>query len=515
MDSRLTTGDRSLPIAPDSAYDWRWMLKAIISRPLIVLPFPVLCVLAAMLVVLLRTDVYTASTTLNVTNVRLSIIRDDAVYTESQFDPTFLETQIQIISSDSVIADVARTADGNSAGEAAQKGLDAAVLERIRRPLSVARVGLSNLVNIDYSDVDPARAAEIANAVARSYLSKLDRDRSDAAEAGSGWLRDRLQEAGPKAKIVSEALPPLYKSNMRGLFIIVAAGAVGLAMGFGAAIAAAFFDRRVRSAEQVQQVTGRPCFGLVPRTGGTASLREVVDKPFSPLWYALRYASVLIGAGTDARGGRLLGVTSVSGGEGKSTAAANLALMNAGAGKRVLLVDAQPYDMSLSTALAPSARVGLVDLLGTESVDLASRITTDPTTGLSFLPLGTGQAPEKAAQMLWSPAMERLLPSFRHYDLVVFDLPPMLAVGDVHAAASMLDGTLLVVEWGETTEEDIESGLRMAPAVREKLVGTLVNKSDEKGMQKVLSPFFSLLTRQRSLVGGGGKKPAPSLKSVG
>lgn len=514
----MPTGDRSLPIAPDSAYDWRWMLKAIISRPLIVLPIPVLFVLAAILIVLMRTDVYTASTTLNVTNVRLSIIRDDAVYTETQFDPTFLETQIQIISSDSVIADVAKAADGNSAGETTQNSLDAAVLERIRRPLSVARVGLSNLVNIDYSDVDPARAAEIANAVARSYLAKLDRDRSDAAEAGSGWLRDRLQEAGPKAKIVSEALPPLYKSNIRGLFIIVAAGAVGLAMGFGAAIAAAFLDRRVRSAEQVQQATGRPCFGLVPRTEGskgtTGLLREVVDKPFSPLWYALRYASVLIGAGADAPGGRLVGVTSVSGGEGKSTTAANLALMNAGAGKRVLLVDAQPYDMSLSRAMAPSARGGLVDLLGTESGDLSSRITTDPATGLSFLPLGTGQAPEKAAQMLWSPAMERLLPSFRYYDLVVFDLPPMLAVGDVHAAAGMLDGALLVVEWGETTEEEIESGLRLAPAVREKLVGTLVNKSDEKGMQRVLSPFFSLLARQRSLV-GGGKKPAPSFKSVG
>lgn len=517
MDNKLPKGDRSLPIAQDSAYDWRWMLKAIISRPLIVLPIPALFVLAAMLIVLMRTDIYTASTTLNVTNVRLSIIRDDAVYTESQFDPTFLETQIQIISSDSVIADVARTVEGNGAAGTTQNGRDAAVLERIRRPLSVARVGLSNLVNIDYSDVDPARAAEIANAVARSYLAKLDRDRSDAAEAGSGWLRDRLQEAGPKAKIVSEALPPLYKSNMRGLFIVVAAGAVGLAMAVGAAIAAAFFDRRVRSAEQVQQVTGHPCFGLVPRTdegnGAIGLLREVVDRPFSPLWYALRYASVLIGAGADARGGQLVGVTSVSGGEGKSTAAANLALMNAGAGMRVLLVDAQPYDMSLSKALAPSARGGLIDLMETESGDLSSRVTADPATGLSFLPLGTGQAPQKVAQMLWSPAMERLLPSFRCYDLVIFDLPPMLAVGDVHAAASMLDGAIMVVEWGRTTEEDIESALRMAPAVREKIVGTLVNKSDEKGMQKVLSPFFSFLSGQRSLV-GGGKKAAPSLKSV-
>lgn len=519
MDDTLPKGNGALPVSPDSAYDWRWMLKAILSRPLIVLPIPAICVLAAVLFVSLRADIYTASTTLNVTNVRLSILREDAVYTEAQFDPTFLETQIQIISSEAVLADVVAALDGKQPEALAQAALDAETLERLRRPLNVARVGLSNLVNVAYTDGDPDRAAEVANLIARSYLAKLDKDRSDAAEAGSGWLRDRLQEAGPKAKIVSEALPPNRKSNTRGILIIAIAGAVGLAVGMVAAMAIAFFDKRLRSAEQVLRVTGRPCFGLVPwesRPAGVAgSLREAVEAPFSPLWYALRHASVVIGEGHAQAGKRLVGVTSVVHGEGKSTVAANLAMMNADAGKRVLLVDAQPYDMSLSKAFAPSTRSGLADLLRVANGELSAYITTDPATGLSFLPLGGGDAPEKAAQILWSSAMERLMPYFRRYDLVVFDLPPLLAVGDVHAAASALDGILLVVEWEAMTEGDLETGLQMVPVVREKLVGTLVNKSKEAGMRKVFSPFFQLLSHRRSPsrdVKGG--KPAPQLKSV-
>ena len=514
MDRTLPMENRSLPASPDSAYDWRWMLKAILGRPLIVLPIFALCVVAAVLTVLARSETYTASTTLNVTNVRLSIIRDDAVYTEAQFDPTFLETQIQIISSASVLHDVVAALNGGEPAEAV--ALDAATLERVRRPLEVARVGLSNLVNIAYTDGDPQRAAEVANIVARSYLAKLDRDRSDAAEAGSGWLRDRLQQAGPKAKVVSEAVPPVHKSNMRGIVVIAAAGVVGLIAGMAAALAIAFFDRRVRSAEQILQATGRPCFGLVPRKDGASGLlREVVDNPFSPLWHTLRHAGVAIGERRELVGGRLVGVTSIADGEGKSTTAANLALMNAGAGKRVLLVDAQPYDAALSAAFAPTARTGLVDLLRVANGELSSAVTTDPATGLSFLPLGGGDAPEKAAQLLWSSAMERLLPSFRRYDLVVFDLPPIVAVGDVHAAASALDGVLLVVEWGVTTETDIETGLRMTPAVREKLVGSLLNKADESGMRRVFSPFFKLLSRRSALAGRAkGRKPAAPLKRV-
>lgn len=503
-----------LPVTPALPYDWRWMLKSILGQPLVVLSIAVVCLLLAVLFVALRPGQYTATTTLNVTNLRLALGRDDAFYAEAQFDPTFLETQIQIISSETVVNEVFRTLGGDATAPAAQP-LDAQVLQDMLRPLGVTRVGLSNLVNISYTASEPQKAADMANAFARAYLDKLNRDRQDAAEAGSSWLRDRLQEVGPKAQVVTEALAPVNKSNLRGIYIIAAAGVVGLMTGMIATLAFAFLDRRIRTPEQVVSVLGAPCLGMIGTLIGDRDtlMRGTVDHPFTELWHTLHHVSVALQERQSSSRARLIGVTSFHAGDGASTCAVNLARMNAAAGKSVLLIDAQPYDRQLTEALAPTARTGLVDMLGVANGTLASGLVTDPVSGLSFLPLDRGDTPEKSAQLLWSPAMANLFPALERYDIVVFDLPPLLATADLQAAARHLDGIVLVLGWGEASEDAVETAIRLNPVVHDRLLGVVLNRVDARAMGKVFSPFAAAFAG-RAAVKATYAKAKAALSSV-
>ena len=74
-------------------------------------------------------------------------------------------------------------------------------------------------------------------------------------------------------------------------------------------------------------------------------------------------------------------------------------------------------------------------------------------------------------QMLKSAAKE--------YDYVLVDLPPILPVVDVKAAAQLFDAFLLVVEWGSTTTDDLLKAVSISPIVAERLLGAVLNKADE------------------------------------
>lgn len=503
--------------APGETYDWRWMLRALLQRPLPIVIVPALCILAAVAYVMLRPANYTAVTTLNVTDLRLASSGQDTFFAEAQFEPSFLETQIQIVASEPVaraVIDKVKLADGGDVERA---------LKRFRSSLSVQRVGQSNLVAIAYTARDPQLAATVANEVATAYIAKLHADRELAVQSASSWLRDRLREVGPKAQVVSAATPPIDKSDMRGILIIAAAAVAGAVAGALISLVLAFLDRRIRTPEQALAAAGAECLGIVPLleaaargtgaspTGSgrfdfaTASsiLSEVAARPFSPTWQALRNVGVAIDAPTSRL--RRLAVTSALPGEGKTTISANLALMAAAGGKRVLLVDAQPYDPALSHALAPSARIGLGTLLADADANLAAHVLEDPRSGVHLLPFGKPGDAAASAQLLWTPAMDRLFHQATGYDLVVFDMPPLLASGDLRAAATHVDAFLLVAEWGKVSTDELGAALALAAPVRDRLIGTVLNKAAMGRKHRLLSPEATILARQSAFATAAGK----------
>jgi polysaccharide biosynthesis transport protein len=82
--------------------------------------------------------------------------------------------------------------------------------------------------------------------------------------------------------------------------------------------------------------------------------------------------------------------------------------------------------------------------------------------------------------------MKKMLENARSsYDYILVDLPPILPVVDVRAVAHLFDAFVMVVEWGNTSTDEIVKAVGSSPILSERLLGTVLNKADEPVMRRL------------------------------
>jgi Mrp family chromosome partitioning ATPase len=77
-----------------------------------------------------------------------------------------------------------------------------------------------------------------------------------------------------------------------------------------------------------------------------------------------------------------------------------------------------------------------------------------------------------------------LMKAASNYDYIIVDLPPILPVVDVRAVAHLFDAFIMVVEWGNTSTEEILKAASSSPILTDRLIGTVLNKADEAVMRR-------------------------------
>jgi succinoglycan biosynthesis transport protein ExoP len=175
---------------------------------------------------------------------------------------------------------------------------------------------------------------------------------------------------------------------------------------------------------------------------------------------------------------KLLGVVSVLPGEGRSVVSHNLAELLADMGIRTLLIDANLRNPALTRFLAPEAEKGLVEAAA-EGAPLADVAVCSNDSKLAFLPAPRPERVSHTSEFLSSAGMKALLTEAEAcYDYVIFDLPPTSAVVDNRAIAPLLDGLVLVVEWGVTPSNVVRRALDEDNQIRAKCLGVVLNKVD-------------------------------------
>lgn len=206
-------------------------------------------------------------------------------------------------------------------------------------------------------------------------------------------------------------------------------------------------------------------------------MRQVVDEPLSPFAEAFRSIKIAADFGRSATEAKVIGIISTLPGEGKSTVASNFAELIAHSGKRVVLLDADLRNPTLTRALAPKARIGLLEVLNNQAA-LPDVICQDDQTGMHFVPIISRTRLVHTAEILASASFERLVDNLRKsYDYVVLDFPPLAPVVDVRATSQVVDSYIYVIEWGKTRRSMVQQQLLAAPEICEHLLGAVLNKS--------------------------------------
>lgn len=169
-------------------------------------------------------------------------------------------------------------------------------------------------------------------------------------------------------------------------------------------------------------------------------------------------------------------VTSSGPAEGKSTTIANLAVVFAQQGKKVLLVDADLRRPTVHYTFNRNNIHGFTTIL-TKQTTLAKAVEETDEDNLYILT--SGPIPPNPAELLSSKSMELFMEEAkREFDLVLFDTPPLLAVADPQILANQCDGSILVVFSGRTEIEQAKKGKELLENAQSKLLGVVLNHKE-------------------------------------
>ena len=308
-------------------------------------------------------------------------------------------------------------------------------------------------------------------------------------------------------RIVERALTPgtRYRPSYRKNGLLGLAG--GLFVGILLAFAMDLADRSLRAPDQVTLHTKLPVLGIIPgaqkalayihgpnaQTGVSSGERaraevlgpnatpaiELIPHEFSRSPVAESYrafrTSLLL---SSAELLRSFVVTSAVPLEGKTTTAANLAVVLAQLGKKVLLVDADLHRSRLHEIFHVSNAEGLVSVL-TGRIDAQHAVQKTAVPGLMLLTAGP-PSPNPSG-LLASNTMRRFLDgAIARYEYVVIDAPPVLAVADAIVLGYLSNGVVLCVRAGRTPRDQVIRARDDLQRSNVRILGVVLNGLEEK-----------------------------------
>jgi non-specific protein-tyrosine kinase len=237
-----------------------------------------------------------------------------------------------------------------------------------------------------------------------------------------------------------------------------------------------YIDETLKTPDDVARILKLAVVGTIPRIGGSDPARLVAARHPRSLHseaYRVLRTNVQV-ADVDSPIKTLL-VTSSKPFEGKSVTAANLAVVMAQAGMRVVLIDADMRRPVQAEIFGVPNDTGLTNLLLQADPCLDGYARSVDVENL--LVLTTGHLPPNPAELLASKRMERLLERLKdQVDIILLDLPPCLPVADPTILVRKVDGVLLVVEAGKTRRDAAMKAKERLERAGGRIVGVVLNR---------------------------------------
>jgi tyrosine-protein kinase len=412
--------------------------------------------------------------------------------------------------------------------------------EQLGGKLGVAPIQDTQLITIAVSDPSPSRAADIANTVGDVFVEQtiaqqasstgasrdeLDRNVADVkrridetsatidslssapdantatAQANILALQSQLSQlqtsysalleaqqrmdiadsqTRAQLRMAEQAIAPSAPISPRVTFNTALGGVLGLFVAGGLVLLLSYLDNTVKDSESLRHFVGTPALGEIPTLRRTSGL-EALDAPQSQGAEAYRGLRTNLQFALFGRDVHSIVLTSTQPGDGKTTTLANLAVVLAQSGQRVIVVDADLRKPRLHQVFRGlTNRTGLTNLLLSDEADDLDHVLQQ--TGVSGLRvLTTGPLPPNPPDLLTSQRMRALVSQLESKaDIVIFDAPPR-TVSDPLILAGLADGLLLVTSSHKTRANELQTCLDDIERSGTPVIGIVVNRVALRG----------------------------------
>lgn len=160
--------------------------------------------------------------------------------------------------------------------------------------------------------------------------------------------------------------------------------------------------------------------------------------------------------------------------------AANLAVVMAQAGQRVVLIDADLRRPRLHDLFCLAQEPGVTDVVLSQDEDMDIPLLRTEVEGLRVIP--SGALPPNPADVLGSQSMQSLLDRLREEaDIAIFTAPPVTVAVDASVLAAQTDGLMLVVRAGHTRRDRVEQAKEQLKRFRARLLGAVMTNAPKQG----------------------------------
>lgn len=422
-------------------------------------------------------------------------------------------------------------------GAASSLGLDLS-WEALANQVSANIVPNTQLLEISVIDTNPYRAKALADAIAQNLIlqgpagssgvsseelsfiqSQLDelkvkisdgqneierlRQELDAANSSlliqdlqnqinildtkiSGWqstysqLLDSLQGGNVNTlTVVEEATIPTYPISPNIKMNVLVAAAIGLALAVGGIVLMEYLDDTVKTPEDIQRITKLPTIGTIAQIKGKTHAEKLVaiHKPLEPIVESFRALRTNIQYSSQENPIKSLLITSPGPEEGKSICLANLGVVMAQSGMKVVIVDADFRRPIQDEIFGLSNQAGLSNVILDENTSILNLLKNTKINNLRVLT--SGILPPNPDLLMEAERFKMVLTQLETVaDIILVDSPPVLVVADAAILGTQVNSVILLVSSGHTRPYQIARAVDEMRRVHVNLIGVILNRSN-------------------------------------
>ena len=384
--------------------------------------------------------------------------------------------------------------------------------------VSASEVGQTNVIAITATSRVPSQAALVANLYATAFVQYRQAVASHSLATAEAQLRSQISSLGqqlrsfhgntssPEASalldqqavlkeqlaqmqvsgavdtgdvvLVTPAQIPVSPSSPKPVQDALLGLAAGLALGLGAAFLRDSLDDRLTSKEAAEHAGGGPVLAMTPVVTSWRRQKPLVvsvTEPTSPAAESYRSLRTSLQFVRQEQQLRSLVVTSPGVGDGKTSTLANLGVVFAQAGERVVLVSCDLRRPRIGAFFGLDEQAGLTSVLAGQQTLEEAVLPVPGFDRLSLLP--AGPVPPNPAELLNGASARDIFTRLRNdFDLVLIDSPPVLPVTDAAILSRLADATLMLAAAGQTRRGDLHRAVEKLDQVGATILGIVLNK---------------------------------------